>query len=72
MNDPCFDLLHWFASLDCRRTGNAPDALPGRLHGIAQVWVGLGDCLAFHVLIVANQVANRQVAIPNKHGRSRN
>ena len=48
----------------------AAKPLPSRFLGVAQVRICLGECLAFHSLIVANQVANPQHVTPIKHGRS--
>ena len=67
MIDPFFNLSHRFPCLDSRRTGHAANRLPGRLRGVAQVRIGGGECLAFHVLIVADQIS-----IPQQTGRSKN
>ena len=60
MIDPFFNLSHRFPRLDRRRTGHAASRLPGRLRGVAQVRIGRGERLAFHVLIVADQVSTLQ------------
>ena len=60
MIDPFFNLSHRFPSLDRRRTGHAANRLPGRLRGVAQVRIGRGERLAFHVLIVADQISTPQ------------
>lgn len=53
MPDPCFNLLHGFAGLDRRRTGNAANQLPWCPGGVAQVRVRFGERLAFHGPIIA-------------------
>ena len=60
MIDPFFNLSHRFPSLDRRRTGHAANRLPGRLRGVAQVRIGRGERLAFHFLIVADQISTPQ------------
>ena len=60
MIDPFFNLSHRFPRLDRRRTGHAASRLPGRLRGVAQVRIGRGERLAFHVFIVADRVSTPQ------------
>lgn len=60
MFDPFFNLPHWLPRLDCGRTGHAANDLPSRLRGVAQVRIGLVECLAFHVPIVTEQVSTPQ------------
>ena len=60
MIDPFFNLSHRFPCLDHRRTGHAASRLPGRLRGVAQVRIGRGERLAFHVFIIADQVSTPQ------------
>ena len=54
MTNPCFDVPHGFAGLDRCRTGHAANQLPGCLGGVVKVRIRIGECLAFHVLIIAN------------------
>ena len=60
MIDPFFNLSHRFPCLDRRRTGHAASRLPGRLRGVAQVRIGRGERLAFHVFIIADRVSTPQ------------
>ena len=60
MVNPCFDIPHGFAGLDRCRTGNTANPLPGCLGGVAQVRICIGERLAFHVLIIADQVSTPQ------------
>ena len=60
MIDPFFNLSHRFPRLDRRGTGHATSRLPGRLRGVAQMRIGRGERLAFHVLSVADQVSTPQ------------
>ena len=72
MIDPFFNLSHRFPCLDRRRTGHAANRLPGRLRRVAQVRIGRGERLAFHVLIVADQVSNpQQRGATNRRYRNR-
>ena len=72
MIDPFFNLSHRFPCLDRRRTGHAASRLPGRLRGVAQVRIGRGERLAFHVLIVADQVSTPQQRDEATNRRYRN
>ena len=72
MIDPFFNLSHRLPCLDRRRTGHAASRLPGRLRGVAQVRIGRGECLAFHVLIVADQVSTPQQRDEATNRRYRN
>ena len=60
MIDPFFNLSHRFPCLDSRRTSHAANRLSGRLRRVAQVRIGRGERLAFHVLMVADQVSTPQ------------
>ena len=72
MIDPFFNLSHRFPCLDRRGTGHAASRLPGRLRGVAQVRIGRGERLAFHVLIVADQVSTPQQRDEATNRRYRN
>ena len=72
MVDPFFNLSHRFPCLDRRRTGHAANRLSGRLRRVAQVRIGRGECLAFHVLIVADQVSTPQQRDEATNRRYRN
>ncbi len=72
MIDPFFNLSHRFPRLDRRRTGHAASRLPGRLRGVAQVRIGRGERLAFHVLILADRVSTPQQRHEGTNRRCRN
>ncbi len=72
MIDPFFNLSHRFPCLDRRRTGHAASRLPGRLRGVAQVRIGCGERLAFHFLIVADQISTPQQRDEATNRRYRN